>query len=239
MSKMVLIIVIACLGLSNVVRAQAVIETNTDADAACVASNSKYREHFKQWKANKYSDESFNVELAKEWRKVFFNCPHTSPKIYSDGEKIMDYYIRISPNQKDQYIDTICLIIDKHIANFPTNLDGSSRIDELKARKGATILRYNKGRYEEAYNLLKEAYDADPSKDAFGFYGRPYFEATIEMANNNKIKKMEVENVYQQVSASFNMILTNIGDENEKKLFQCEKAFVDKLFLSYQENIKP
>jgi tetratricopeptide (TPR) repeat protein len=74
-------------------------------------------------------------------------------------------------------------------------------------RKGLLIYTYNKNRYEEAYNVLKDAVALDASQ-LQGAYIDAYFKATIDMVNNEKAEKMTIINVYQELSE---VLDNNIG----------------------------
>ena len=69
------------------------------------------------------------------------------------------------------------------------------------------LMAYNRNRYEEAYNVLKDAVAMDPSQ-LQGAYIDAYFKATIDMVNNDKAEKMTVINVYQELSE---VLDNNIG----------------------------
>ena len=177
---------------------------------ACVTNISMYREYYKQWEAAKFAPESFSNEMVTAWREVFLNCPRASQLTYTNGEKIMDYFIRTNPSQKDAYIDTLCMLMDTRAEAFPNDpKTGASQVASIKGRKGMLIYTYNKSRYEEAYNVLKEAVALDPSQ-LQGAILDSYFKATIDMVNNGKAEGMTVINVYQELS--------EVLDDNIKEL---------------------
>ena len=188
-------------GMAMSVSAQEATVSKYGTDSvACVTNLSMYREYFKQWEAAKYAPESFSNEMVTAWRAVFLNCPRASQLVYTNGEKIMDYFIRTNPKDKDAYIDTLCLLMDTRAQYFPTDpKTGASQVANIMGRKGLLIYTYNKNRYEEAYNVLKEAVALDPSQ-LQGAYIDAYFKATIDMVNNNKAEKMTIINVYQELS---------------------------------------
>ena len=167
---------------------------------ACVTNLSMYREYYKQWEAAKFAPEAANGEMIAAWRQVFLNCPRASQYTYTNGEKILDYLIRTNPSAKDAYIDTLCMLMDTRAQYFPTDpKTGASQVANIMGRKGLLIYTYNKNRYEEAYNVLKDAVALDPSQ-LQGAYLDTYFKATIDMVNNEKAEKMTVINVYQELS---------------------------------------
>ena len=202
-------------GMALSVSAQEVVESKYGADSAnCVTKLSVYREYYKQWEAAKFAPESVNGEMITAWREVFLTCPRASQYTYTNGEKILDYLIRQNPKDKDAYIDTLCMLMDNRAQYFPTDpKTGASQVANIKGRKGMLIYTYNKNRYEEAYNVLKEAVALDPSQ-LQGAYIDAYFKATIDMVNNGKEEKMTIINVYQELS--------EVLDDNIKVLAENE-----------------
>ena len=212
------------IGMAMSVSAQEANESKYGADSvACVTNISMYREYFKQWEAAKFAPEAISMEMVSAWREVFLNCPRASQLVYTNGEKIMDYFIRTNSGSKDAYIDTLCMLMDARAKYFPADpKTGTSQVAGIIGRKGLLIYTYNKNRYEEAYNVLKEAVALDPSQ-LQGAYIDAYFKATIDMVNNNKAEKMTVINVYQELS--------EVLDDNIKVLaesvMQLEEAKVE------------
>lgn len=181
---------------------------------ASVTNQSTYREYFKQWEAAKYSKDAISMEMVSAWRYVFLNAPRMSQYVYTNGEKIMDYFIRTNPSQKDAYIDTLNMLADTRAICFPNDpKTGASQIANIKAKKGYLIYTYNPARYEEAYNVLKEAVELDIAQIQVGFLDS-YFRAAADMVNNGKADKMTVIDVYQE--------LTDVLDANVKTLAETE-----------------
>ena len=181
---------------------------------ASVTNQSTYREYFKQWEAAKYSKDAISMEMVAAWRYVFLNSPRLSQYVYTNGEKIMDYFIRTNPSQKDAYIDTLNLLADTRAICFPNDpKTGASQVANIKAKKGYLMYTYNPARYEEAYNVLKEAVELDIAQIQVGFLDS-YFRAAADMVNNGKADKMTVIDVYQELS--------DVLDANVKTLAETE-----------------
>ena len=197
------------IGMAMSATAQEASESKYGNDSvACVTNLSIYSEAYKQWEAAKFASESISMEMVKAWREVFLNCPRSSQLIYTRGEKIMDYFIRTNPKDKDAYIDTICMMMDNRAKYFGVDpKTGTSQVANIMGRKGLLIYTYNKNRYEEAYNVLKDAVALDASQ-LQGAYIDAYFKATIDMVNNEKAEKMTIINVYQELSE---VLDNNIG----------------------------
>ena len=204
-----LMMIAVIFGMAMSVSAQEVSESKYGTDSvACVTNLSIYGEAYKQWEAAKFAPEAISTEMVNAWREVFLNCPRSSQLIYTRGEKIMDYFIRTNPAQKDAYIDTICMMMDNRAQYFPVDpKTGKSQVAGIMGRKGLLIYTYNKDRYEEAYNVLKDAVALDASQ-LQGAYIDAYFKATIDMVNNNKAEKMTIIDVYQELSE---VLDNNIG----------------------------
>lgn len=200
-TKRFVLIAAAMMGMAMSVSAQEASESKYGADSvSCVSNLSIYSEAYKQWEAAKFAPDAISMEMVKAWREVFLNCPRSSQLIYTRGEKIMDYFIRTNPKDKDAYIDTICMMMDNRAKYFGIDAKtGNSQVANIMGRKGLLIYTYNKNRYEEAYNILKDAVALDPSQ-LQGAYIDAYFKSTIDMVNNEKAEKMTVINVYQELS---------------------------------------
>ena len=195
-----IVLIAVMIGMAMSVSAQDAGSKYGADSVACVTNLSMYREYYKQWEAAKFAPETANGEMITAWRQVFLNCPRASQYTYTNGEKILDYLIRTNPSAKDAYIDTLCMLMDTRAQYFPTDpKTGASQVANIMGRKGLLIYTYNKNRYEEAYNVLKDAVALDPSQ-LQGAYLDTYFKATIDMVNNEKAEKMTVINVYQELS---------------------------------------
>lgn len=216
-----LVILAVMLGFAGSVFAQDLATTSKyGADSVnCVQKISIYREAYKQWEAAKFSPDAVNNEMISAWREVFLTGPRATQYTYTNGEKILDYLIRQNPKDKDAYIDTLCMLMDTRAKCFPTDpKTGASQVANIMGRKGLLIYTYNKNRYEEAYNVLKDAVALDPSQ-LQGAYIDAYFKSTIDMVNNGKEEKMTIINVYQELS--------EVLDDNIKELAENEAQLVE------------
>ena len=223
-TKKFLMIAVA-IGMAMSVTAQEAAESKYGADSvACVTNLSIYGEAYKQREAAKFAPESISMEMVNAWREVFLNCPRSSQLIYTRGEKIMDYFIRTNPKDKDAYIDTICLMMDNRAKYFPTDpKTGASQVANIMGRKGFLIYTYNKNRYEEAYNVLKDAVDMDASQMQAAYIDA-YFRAAIDMVNNDKAEKMTVINVYQELSEVVDNNISALADTEAELVAAKEEA---------------
>lgn len=223
-TKKFLMIAVA-IGMAMSVTAQEAAESKYGDDSvACVTNLSIYGEAYKQWEAAKFAPESISMEMVNAWREVFLNCPRSSQLIYTRGEKIMDYFIRTNPKDKDAYIDTICLMMDNRAKYFPTDpKTGASQVANIMGRKGFLMYTYNKNRYEEAYNVLKDAVDMDASQMQAAYIDA-YFRAAIDMVNNDKAEKMTVINVYQELSEVVDNNISALADTEAELVAAKEEA---------------
>ena len=212
-----ILVIAAVFGMAMSVSAQDVTTSKYGVDSVATVTNlSIYREAYKQWEQAKFAPEAATAEMVNAWRYVFLNGPRASQYTYTNGEKILDYLIRTNPSQKDAYIDTLNMLADTRAISFPTDpKTGLSQVANIKAKKGYLIYSYNKNRYEEAYNVLKEAValDVDHNQIQVGFLDA-YFRAAADMVNNGKAEKMTVIDVYQELS--------DVLDDNIKVLAEKE-----------------
>lgn len=212
-----ILVIAAVFAMAMNVSAQDALTSKYGVDSVATVTNlSIYREAYKQWEQAKFAPEAASMEMVNAWRYVFLNGPRASQYTYTNGEKILDYLIRTNPEQKDAYIDTLNMLADTRAICFPNDpKTGLSQIANIKAKKGYLIYSYNKKRYEEAFNVLKEAVelDTDHSQIQVGFLDA-YFRAAADMVNNGKAEKMTVIDVYQELS--------EVIDDNIKVLAEKE-----------------
>ncbi len=216
-----IVLLAVALGMALSVSAQdPASESKYGADSVnCVTKLSIYREYYKQWEAAKFAADAVSAEMISAWREVFLTCPRASQYTYTNGEKILDYLIRTDSKNKDAYIDTICMLMDTRAKYFPTDpKTGASQVSSIMGRKGLLVYTYNKNRYEEVYNILKDAVALDASQ-LQGAYIDAYFKATIDMVNNGKEEKMTIINVYQELS--------EVLDDNIKVLAETEAQLLE------------
>lgn len=223
-------------GMAASMFAQEVSESKYGADSvACVTNISIYREYFKQWEAAKYSDESFSPEMISAWRKVFLNCPRASELTYTNGQKIMDYFIGKAKTKelRNTYIDTLCMIHDGRAQYFPTKKNGTSQVAAIMARKGHDVYAYNKDRYEEAYNILKEAVAMDVNQLQVAYLDT-YFRTVVDMANAKKMEKMGVIEVYQDLSDVIDRDMKGAVEAADERMIANYKGVKNNLDNSFQ-----
>ena len=186
---------------------------NGEAITQCMVNLSMYREYYKQWTKAKYDAKAVNNEMISCWRKALFECPNESQFIYVDGEKIIDHLIRSNPSNKSAYLDTLGMLMDMRAQYFPDNVKtGESQVARIKARKGFLLYTYDKNRYEEAYNALKEAANIDASQFQ-GAFMDAYMKTTIDMANKGKVEKKTVGNVYHQLCKALDDANKSLNEE--------------------------
>ena len=204
-----LVMIAVLIGMAMSVSAQESSGSKYGADSlTCIQNISLYTGDFKQWKESDYSPESVRPEMIAAWREVWKNCPGARQSTYLDAEKIVRYLISKDPSTTDAYIDTLCMLMDLRAEYFPNDpKTGISQVAKIKGNKGFLIYDLNKNRYEEAYNVLKEAVALDPSQ-LQALYLEAYFKATIDMVNNEKAEKMAIINAYQELSEALD---NNIG----------------------------
>ncbi len=224
-----ILVIAAVFGMAVSVSAQDVTTSKYGVDSVATVTNlSIYREAYKQWEQAKFAPDAATAEMVNAWRYVFLNGPRASQYTYTNGEKILDYLIRTNPSQKDAYIDTLNMLADTRAISFPTDpKTGLSQVANIKAKKGYLIYSYNKNRYEEAYNVLKEAValDVDHNQIQVGFLDA-YFRAAADMVNNGKAEKMTVIDVYQELSDVLDDNIKVLA-EKETELLAAKEASAD------------
>lgn len=187
------------------VNAQTTIDTfNTKTIAndspQCLEQLSLYREYHKI-KLYSYA--------LPHWRWVFNNCPSSSQNIYIDGVKIVSSQIEEAkdPELKNKLIDTLMMVYDQRIKHY-------GKEGYVLGRKAMDALNYRPDMLELAYPWFAQSVNLQ-GNDAEGAVVIYYLNTAIQLANNGKIEKSEIFEVYDQA--------TKIAENNLSKEGTSEK----------------
>ena len=182
----------------------------------CLNKLSEYNEFFKQ--------KDYAAAISG-WRWVFNNCPKSSKKMFSNGEKMYKSFIRKQKEkeQKQKLVDTLLTIYDKRIENF-------GQKGFVLGKKGVDIMKYRKkDSYEEAYNILAESIEIQGKKSK-GSALTAYFESTVKMLENEKIEKSKLIEIFENINSIIEYQLGKITDEKKRKFYVTAKENTAMLF---------
>ena len=107
---------------------------------------------------------------------------------------------------KSAYIDTLMQIYDKRIEYF-------GKEGFVLGLKGSDLLRYDKSRYNEAYNYLKKSFEIEQKRSSAGALSA-YFKSATIMEKNNELSKEDILQLYAELSEAVDYNLEN----NPKKI---------------------
>lgn len=144
---------VAALFLTNEIRAQVSTADSTE----CVAQYSVMAEYMKQK----------NYELAlPAWRFLWATCPAQYQGVYVYGNTLFKDLIKNAKdeNLKKAYIDTLFAIHDKRLELAEINPTKFGDKGSNLSRKAVDFITYRKDETEEAYNLLKAAFENSGEK---------------------------------------------------------------------------
>ena len=141
----------------------------------CITNLSLYREYYKQ---KNYKD------ALTPWRWAYLNCPQSSGNIYKNGPIIIKAQMKVDKENKAAYIDTLMQIYDRRIEFF-------GKEGFVLGLKGSDLLRYEKTRYDEAYQILKKSYEIEQNRSSAGAISS-YFKSATIMEKNGKLQKEDI-----------------------------------------------
>ncbi len=200
-----LLVAIALLSITSV-SAQVSNDTSSNSssidNAKCQEQLSLYREYHKI-KLYSYA--------MPHWRWVFQNCPSSSQNIYIDGTKIISSQIDETqdPELKSKLVDTLMMVYDQRIKYY-------GKEGYVLGRKAIDAMNYIPGNLETAYKLFARSVELQ-GNDAEGAVVTYYLSTAIQLANNNKIEKSEIFDVYD-IAATIAENNISSSSENEKEL---------------------
>ena len=186
--------------------------------AECIKYLSYYKEYYKQ--------KSYK-EATPNWRKAFELCPPTANQtMLVDGAalvlKLMSENSK-SPVYKNQLIDTLMMLHDIRIENYP------KYAVTARNNKGLDMANYIKDDNQRLYNGLNEiiesnTVDTKPSLYIFNL------SAAIELYKIGLIDEEEVINIYERNSEL--LALAPAEKESEKEMNDKVKTDLENLFVS-------
>ncbi len=174
---------------------------------ACMESRAIYNMHYKQK----------NYDFAiPSWRKAFNICPASSENIFIHGPKMMKHKMKIDPQNKLLYLDTLMLIFDKRIEYF-------GKEGYVLGLKGYELVIANPKRSQEAFNMLSKSIDLQGNKSGpQQVYG--YFKAIVNLERAGIKNETDVLEAY-----SYIMQIIDYNIQNESKQTKYFVKYIDKI----------
>ena len=182
----------------------------------CITNLSLYREYYKQ---KNYKD------ALTPWRWAYLNCPQSSGNIYKNGPIIIKAQMKADKENKAAYIDTLMQIYDKRIEFF-------GKEGFVLGLKGSDLLRYEKTRYDEAYQILKKSYEIEQNRSSAGAISS-YFKSATIMEKNGKLQKEDILELYAELSSVIDYNLEN--NPKKTKFYTQTSSNVESLFTPYAD----
>ena len=182
----------------------------------CITNLSLYREYYKQ---KNYKD------ALTPWRWAYLNCPQSSGNIYKNGPIIIKAQMKVDKENKAAYIDTLMQIYDKRIEFF-------GKEGFVLGLKGSDLLRYEKTRYDEAYQILKKSYEIEQNRSSAGAISS-YFKSATIMEKNGKLQKEDILELYAELSSVIEYNLEN--NPKKTKFYTQTSSNVESLFTPYAD----
>jgi len=183
---------------------------------SCITNLSLYREYYKQ---KNYED------ALNPWRWTYINCPQSSGNIFKNGPIIIKSKMKQDKANKSAYIDTLMQIYDKRIEYF-------GKEGFVLGLKGSDLLRYDKSRYNEAYNYLKKSFEIEQKRSSAGALSA-YFKSATIMEKNNELSKEDILQLYAELSEAVDYNLEN--NPKKIKFYTQTSTNIESLFTPYAD----
>ena len=211
MKKILVFLIVSYLSLDT----YAVGKWGSDS-VTCITNLSLYREYYKQ---KNYKD------ALSPWRWTYLNCPQSSGNIYKNGPIIIKAQMKADKENKAAYVDTLMQIYDRRIEFF-------GKEGFVLGLKGSDLLRYEKNRYDEAYQILKKSYEIEQNRSSAGAISS-YFKSATIMEKNGKLQKEDILELYAELSSVIDYNLEN--NPKKTKFYTQTSSNVESLFTPYAD----
>ncbi len=211
MKKLVLALIVLIVNLS-LVKAQ---DDKFGSDPEkCKINLSLYKEFVKQ---KNYKD------ALPGWRNAYKICPKSTKSLYIDGAKIYRYMIKTNKKDKElkeKYIDTLMMVYDQRVKYF-------NQEPYVRGRQGFDLYKYRKSEYEDAYNKMKMAVDAEKASAAVL---QMYMLATTKMYKNKKIDPGTVVENFSTCSSQIDKMIESAKDTTKQAKLKKVKNNITDIF---------
>jgi tetratricopeptide (TPR) repeat protein len=140
-----------------------------------------------------YKQDNFK-DAYKPWKEVVKLCPAASKNTYIRGVNILKWRFQqeADPNKKNEIVDSLMMLYDLRIENF----DMKGMVLGMKAED---LYMLAPERYEEAFNIAKEALSISQSKTKPSVFFT-YMSLVKAMYDNKKLTADQVIELYSQLS---------------------------------------
>jgi len=207
--KIIIVTIVILMGLG----ANAQGKYGTDS-IACIENLSLFREYFKQ---KNYAD------ALNPWRWTFNNCPKSSGNIYKNGPKIIKARMKMDPENKSAYIDTLMMIFNQRIQYF-------GKEGYVLGLKGYELIGVDKDRSEEGLDYLKQSLNLEGNNASVqAVYG--YMQAIVNLEKKGEKTKQDILEAYARISEIVDYNIVN--ETKTAKHFVQYSEKIEDLFTPY------
>lgn len=194
--KIVVVLVVALIGIS----ANGQSKFGADS-AACIKNRSLYYQSYKQ---KDYAN------ALNPWSWAFRNCPRSAENIFKNGPKIIKARMKIDPENKAAYTDTLMMIYDQRIKYF-------GKEGYVLGLKGYELINIDKSRSAEGLGYFQQSLEIDGNNSSvYAVYG--YMKAIVNLEKKGEKTKQDVLEAYARISeiVDYNIVNENFIQYSEK-----------------------
>jgi tetratricopeptide (TPR) repeat protein len=159
---------------------------------SCLENRALYYENYKQ---KNYAD------ALKPWRWAFKNCPRSTENIFKNGPKIIKARMKVDPENKSTYIDTLMMIYDQRIQYF-------GKEGYLLGLKGYELINIDKSRAKESLGYLQQSLEIDGNNSSV-YAVVAYMKAIITLEKKGEKTKEDVVEAYALLSEIIDYNIVN------------------------------
>lgn len=184
----------------------------------CLENNSLYTEYVRQ---KEYRS------AQPYWLKAVDVCPKFSKNLYIKGVTMYKSFIKEEKdaNKKTVLVDSLLWIYDTRIDNF-------GQRGYVLGRKGSDLIRYDKSRFEEAYEILGESFELQGMKSERGAL-TAYYIAAEKMMKAGKIDKAELVELFPKIAEVLAYNTANPKKPADKEKWVNTTKSIEGIFSKY------
>jgi tetratricopeptide (TPR) repeat protein len=145
------------------------------------------------------------------WREVRTICPELNSATFIYGERILAHKIKTATDDKAVYQQELLALYDDWLTYFPKSKRGRSEVGKILSYKAQTMVDYNLGTSQEAFDIFNQAFTQDANSFTSPKRLYTFFKTTYQLYKEGSKTTEELFTKYEEISEKFELEQTNLA----------------------------
>lgn len=138
-------------------------------------------------------------------------CPELNAATFIYGERILAHKIKTATDDKAVYQQELLALYDDWLTYFPKSKRGRSEVGKILSYKAQTMVDYNLGTSQEAFDIFNQAFTQDAKSFTSPKRLYTFFKTTYQLYKEGSKTTEELFTKYEEISEKFELEQTNLA----------------------------